>query len=607
MARDDDGYAAIGDYAVLGDGRSVALVAGDGSIDWWAVPVLDAQPAFAALLDPAAGGSLCLAPADGTVEHRRYLPGTNVLETVWRTESGRVRITDSLNTGVAGRLPWTELGRRIDGLEGDVDLEFRVRPGTALGAVSPWAEITHRGPVLHVGTTTLAVRVDPSVEVRADDTGVRGRLTVSAGARTLLAVVAASDQPLYLPDLAAIDARIDTTIDGWRRWSDLLDWDGPDRDRILRNALALKLLVQASSGSIAAAGTTSLPERIGGPKNWDYRFCWVRDASLTVDALMQCGFQEEVHAAVAWLLGAIRRDGPQLHVMYTLDGAVPETAHHARVPGYRGSRPVQVGNDASGQLQLGIYGDLFGTVQAWIDNGHVLDVDSARQLADLADRCCDMWFHPDAGIWELHENRHYTISKIGCWRALQRAANLADRGHLAGPDHRWRHEAGRIRHWIDQNCWSPERSAYTFYAGTDQLDASVLLGARFGYDSGPRMSTTVDAVRAELGRGPLMYRYSGVEPEEGCFIACSYWAVEALAATGRRAEAQSLMGQLDTVFARTSPLGLLGEMADPVTGEMIGNLPQALSHLALINAATVLRDTVPGGSNSAGSDLGGAS
>lgn len=585
-SRDAEGYCGIGGYGVIGDGRSVALVADDGTVDWWAPPRLDAAAAFAALLDPAGGGRIVLAPTqEWTVISRHYVEHTNVLATSYSTVSGRARVIDCLNLGEAGALPWTELARRVQGLEGVVEMTFQVAPGTGLGTWTAWTEDDQRGPIAHAGAVSMGVRTSDDIPVTIAPKVVSAVFTVAAGQTRTVAVVAAHTGPLFLPDITSIDQRLDLTTASWRRWSAGVCWDGPRREQVLRSALALKLLLMTRTGAIAAAATTSLPERVGGEKNWDYRYCWIRDAALTIDALSQCGLQEEVHAAVDWLLRTIRANGPDVHVLYTLDGAIPTHQTCAAVPGYRHSVPVRVGNDASGQTQLGVYGDLFGTVSNWVFGGHLLDVATARQLADLADRCADVWRHDDAGIWELHDNRAYTSSKMNCWRALDRAAALADAGHIAGSAARWRAEADIIRAWIEEHCWSERKQAYTFYAGTEDLDASVLLGASFGFDRGPRMSSTIDAVRGELAAGPLLYRYSGVHAEEETFIACAYWVVEALVRVGRRAEAEQLMTELDPV---ASPLGLLSEMSTPGTGELVGNIPQALSHLALIKAAATL-------------------
>ncbi len=585
--RDHDGNLPLGAYGVLGDGRGAALVGLDGRVDWWSVSHLDSPPTFAAVLDPARGGAMTLAPTcpDARAEHR-YLPHTNVLETTFTTSTGRVRLTDALNSGAAGALPWSELVRRVEGLEGRVELELVVRPGDGLRQWEPWVDDDPRGPVVHAGPVTLGVRASPGVVLATTHRAVTARFTVDAGQREVVGLVASDAAPLFLCDVEAVDRRLDTTVESWRRWSAGVTWPGAGRERILRSALALKVLVMARTGAVAAAATTSLPERVGGPKNWDYRFCWVRDAALTIDALADLGLHEEVHAAVAWLLRAIADNGPDVRVMYTLDGGLPAEERHPDVAGYLDSRPVRIGNRAAGQRQLGVYGDLFGTVADWVFGGHVLDVGSARLLADLADRCADSWRDDDAGLWELTDSRPYTSSKMNCWRALDAAARLAEAGHLAGSATRWRHEADAVRAWVEEHCWSATKQAYTFWAGTDRLDASVLLGAHLGFDRGPRMSSTIDALTTELGTGALMYRYSGVEDEEQTFLACAYWRAHALVAVGRLDEAQEQLERLDALWP---PLGILSEMVDPETHEMVGNLPQALSHLAHVRAASAVR------------------
>ncbi len=586
--RDADGYPALDDYGVLGDGRGVALVALDGSIDWWAAPHLESTPVFAAVLDPARGGRFQLRPCarEATAEHH-YVAHSNQVQTVFATETGQGRVTDSLNTGTAGGLPWSELARQVDGLAGAVEFELVVQPGDGLGSWQPWAEIDRGAALLHAGDLTLAVRASGGVELTVGHDSVAARFSVARDERVVIGVVAAERDPLYLCHTDSIEQRISTTADGWRRWCGQVQWSGEGRERILRSALALKTLIMARTGAVAAAATTSLPEQIGGPKNWDYRFSWIRDAALTIDALAVLGMHEEVHAAVTWLLRAIRDNGPSVHVLYTLDGRLPQQMRQPREPGYLHSQPVNLGNRAAGQCQLGVYGDLFGTVANWVLGGHVLDVRCARELSDLADQCADNWRRDDAGMWELTTDRPYTSSKMNCWRALDAAARLAEAGQLTGSGHRWRGEADLVRRWVNEHCWSDRKQAYTFYAGTDDLDASVLLGAEFGFDRSGRMSSTIDALTAELGAGPLLYRYTGSYQEEQTFVACAYWRVHALVAVGRLDEATKLFHELDELVPNS--LGLMAEMSVEGTGELRGNLPQALSHLAHIRAASALR------------------
>ena len=584
----EGGYAALRDYAGVGDGRSVALLALDGSCDWWALPGMDGTPVFAALLDADGGGRIALGPVEPARAERRYVGSTNVVETVFTTSTGSVRLTDALNTGVAGRLPWSELGRRVEGLSGEVEMRWQVAPGSALATLSPWVRDDERVPMLQVGDVTLGVVCQGVGEPVPGLRDVCGTFTARAGERALLAVVATTDEPLHVPLAEAVDQRIDRTIAGWQEWSDTFAWAGPEPEAVLRSALVLKLLLHSPTGSMAAAATTSLPERLAGGKNWDYRYTWVRDTAYTLDAFVRCGLHEEVHATVAWLLATLRRHGPRLHPFYGLDGSLPGGSTVRDVPGWRGVGPVVDGNDASTQLQLGPYGDLFQMVLLCVQESHVLDVGTQRLLSDLADRCCDDWQRRDAGMWELPEERHYTISKMSCWQALDRAARLVDLGQLPGNGSRWRREAERIRAWVDEHCWSERRQAYALFAGSDRLDAGVLLGARFGFDRGARMAATTRAVRDELGEGPWLYRYTGMRAEEGAFVACTFWAVEALALTGQRDQARRLM---EDALGALDGVALLPEMIDPASGDLLGNLPQALSHLALINAASALEET----------------
>jgi GH15 family glucan-1,4-alpha-glucosidase len=581
-----DGYAPIESYAALGDGRAVALVASDGQIDWWPTPTMDAPATFAAVLDPDRGGCLELRPVADFTATRRYVPGTNVLETTFRTERGAVRVTDALSVGTAGPLPWGELVRRVEGVEGEVEMRWAVAPGDRFGSAQPWTEMHDGAASLHVGDQQLGVRSIDAGEVTVSHRSVSGRFTSHAGSSGLVAVTVADSEPLFLPEPGQFGPRLDRTVTRWQEWSDGIDYDGPWATAVVRSALALKVMLYSPTGAIAAAPTTSLPERVGGDKNWDYRYMWVRDSSFTVDALMSIGLEEEVQSAVSFLLDVLGRSAPDLHVFYTLSGDVPDGQTELTAPGYRDSRPVRAGNGAATQTQLGTFGDLFDTMWRYTRDGHRLDPATGRMLETLADRCCDIWETVDSGIWELGDLRHYTISKMGCWVALDRAARLAGEGAIAtGHADRWRSECGAITAWVNEHCWSSDKGSYTFYAGCDELDAATLLAGRTGFDRGERLAGTVAAVRRELAEGPLVYRYTGMREEEGAFLACSFWLVEALADLGHRDEAGTLMTD---VLARCNDVGLLSEQMDPRTGQMLGNFPQALSHLALINAATKL-------------------
>ena len=583
------GYADLRSYAPIGDTRTVALVALDGHIDWWPIPDLDSCPTFAAILDARGGGRLELGPVEPARTTRRYLPGTNVLETTHVTGSGTVRVVDALNTGGAGRLPWTELARRVEGVAGRVDMRFAVAPGTCLNSASPWAHDTVHGTVLRVHDVTLAVRLLGEVETEVTDQAVHGTFRTAPGSRHLVGVTASASEPLHLSTPREVDARLDRTVEAWRRWSGQFRAPGPWADDVARSALLLKLLVHGPSGSIAAAATTSLPGSLpdqgqGGGKNGDHRFAWIRDAAYTLKALFRFGLREETQAAVSWLLTAIHR-GPQ--VRYRLDGELPAPAEFPEVPGWRGIGPVVVGNDAVGRLQLSVFGDVFDMVRLYVDHGHVLDAGTGRLLAEMADQACDAWRHRDAGLWELERQEHYTSSKLSCWQALRCAHHLARMGQIPGDPARWASEAQRIARWVHQHCWSAGRQAFVWYPGTDELDTSILLHASSGFDVGPRMSSTIDALRAELGAGPLLYRYTGAAKEEAASVAPSFWAVSALHAVGRTVQARALM---DELVPLCNDVGVLAEMIDPADGAFLGNLPQGLGHLALIGAALDLEE-----------------
>jgi GH15 family glucan-1,4-alpha-glucosidase len=589
-SRDEDGYLPLESYAALGDGRSVALVGGDGSIDWWCVPQMDAPPLFDRILAADTGGYLSITPRETFSVERFYLPDSNVLETVFITETGRARLTESLNSGSAGRLPWAELARRIEGVEGVVCFDIKIKFGTQADTVNPYISPTGNGTVFHAGEVLGMFLHGPGVEVlREDDLGVIASVRLQAGQRETLAIVAGRNEPLVIPSLALIDARIDGSDREWRRWSECLTYDGEFKALVTRSALALKLLISSPSGAIMAAATTSLPERVGGNKNYDYRFAWIRDAGYTINAFLAIGAQPEAKAAFTWLLHRLGEHGP--HVCYTLEGELGTAVEKLNLPGYKHSQPV-VGNDAVDQLQHGIYGDIFETARCFIDLGNILDAPSATILSNLADRCADDWQREDSGIWELPEQQHYTMSKISCWQALSRAVELAEGGHLPTTCRdRWDRARERILTWIDENCWSEQRQAYVFYPGSEKLDASLALAVRFGFPRPERLGLTLQAVERELRSGPFHFRYSEVDKEEGCFLACSFWIAEAQALLGRHRRGVETF--IQAVRGLDKGVGIYSEMVDPQTYQYLGNLPQALTHLALIGAASTLSGRGP--------------
>jgi GH15 family glucan-1,4-alpha-glucosidase len=585
------GYAPIRDYAAIGDGRALALVARDGAVDWLPFPTMDAPTVFGALLDARSGGRFTLTPEGEFEVERRYLPRTNVLETTFRSGDGSVRVTDALTLQDGGLLPWTELARRIEGLSGSVRIRWQVEPRFGFAGERTIVERRDGIPVARGERGRLALLAWDAGSPAVGEGVVSAGFELGRGETALLACILVDHGPTPFPPREEIETRLDATKESWERWVSGHEYDGPWVEAVERSALALKLLTYAPSGAMMAAGTTSLPERLGADRNYDYRFTWVRDTSFALDALTMLGFREQVHASLAWLLEAVGRVQPHLAPLYTLEGRAARGVTELDLDGYRASRPVRRGNAATGQLQLGCYGDLLETIDLYVRQGNSLDPDSGRQIADSADLLCEIWRNDDSGIWELPDPRPYTISKIASWVALDRAIRLAEQGHVApeGAD-RWRREAELVREYVEERCYSEERQTYLFHADADELDAATLLAARNGFadPEGERVRGTIEAVRAELGAGgPLLYRYSGQQREEGAFLACSFWLVEALARGGRLDDARETM---DALLGLANDVGLYSEEIDPETHELLGNFPQGLTHLALINAAAVVAE-----------------
>jgi GH15 family glucan-1,4-alpha-glucosidase len=583
------GFVPIGDYAAIGDGRTVALVARDGSIDWLCLPDLDSPSVFAAVLDADRGGNFALRPEISAEVRRRYLPDTNVLETTFTTAQGVVQVTDAMTLPNTELGPTRELIRLVVGLAGRVPMRWRITPAFDYGAASPRLERRGGVPVALAGPDALAVCSWGAGEAQLDNQSIFGRFETEESGSALIALCESHQEPLVFPPRQDVEARLTATTAYWREWAAKRAYDGPWRNEVIRSALALKLLFHAPSGAIAAAASASLPEEIGGERNWDYRFCWVRDSAFTLQALLQLGCPQEAEAFFWWLLHASQLSRPRLQVLYGLDGSESATERTLELDGYRGSRPVRVGNAAAAQTQLDIYGALLQTALVYTQAGGRLDRETGRRLAGIADLVCQTWRQPDSGIWEVRsEPAHFTQSKMMCWVALDRAVHLCDIGHIPRAHaSTWRREQLAIREFIETQCWSERVGSYTRWAGGEDLDASLLLGILFGYGApdASRLGSTVDALRRELGRGSLVSRYSGedgLRGTEGAFLCCSFWLVDALARVGRLDEATALMQEL---IAVANDVGLYSEEIDPQTNELLGNTPQGLVHLALINAA----------------------
>jgi GH15 family glucan-1,4-alpha-glucosidase len=595
--RRTDGYAPIADYAAIGDMRTVALVALDGSIDWLCLPALDAPSTFAALLDPARGGRFALAPAVPFAAERDYEPDTNVLATTFRTDGGTLRVLDALTFPGMGEPGTSQLVRRVECTAGRVPLRWCVQPRFGCGRRGP-ARIERGadGLLAHDERLLLALQAwelgEP--QVRDGEGAIAGEAELEQGDCGLLVLGAFVEEPLLLPARERAERDLALTCRRWREIAARCTYEGPWRDAVLRSVLALELLLNRETGAMAAAATTSLPERIGGERNYDYRFAWLRDMDFALDALLAAGYDGEVHASLRWGLTAAARTHPRLLPFYRLEGGTLCDAHPLPLAGYRGSRPVVAGNDAREQLQLGTYGTVLNTAWRYVEAGNALDPGSGVRIAELADFVCDAWRTPDSGIWELPERRRYVHSRIACWQALDRALRLAEAGAIPGRRReRWRAQAAAIRRFVEREGWSERRRAFVQVPGGEQLDAALLLASKLGFlaRGDPRLRSTIAALRAELGAGgPLLHRTSALRACEGAFVACSFWLVEALADAGATEQAHEAMG---AAIALRNDVGLLSEQVDPRDGSFLGNVPQALSHLALIAAAQRLTSVSP--------------
>ncbi|HEV3400909.1 MAG TPA: glycoside hydrolase family 15 protein [Acidimicrobiales bacterium] len=594
------GPAPIEDYALLGDTRTAALVASDGSIDWLCIPRFDGQPLFGRLVGGPAAGIFRLGPSrPSTVVSRRYLAHSTTVETTWDGPDGRLTLTEGLVAEVSGRLlPSTLLVRRLSAEGGPVEAVVDFDP--RLGETRRPPRYRYRNQVLVCSwpATAIALHVTPSIRIEA---GRPTTVTVTPAEPLTVALTVADREPLVYVDPAAAWTALGADERRWRAWSEGIDGDLPQRDAVIRSLLTLRLLTYSPSGAPVAAPTTSLPEDPGGVRNWDYRFAWPRDASIGIAAFLGAGKEEEARRFLAWLLHATRLDRPRLPVLLTLHGKHPTRERELDGwPGYARSVPVRVGNSAVDQHQLDGYGWVLDAAWVLTQAGHGLYSETWRTMARFADMVAAHWREPDAGIWEVRGSpAHYVHSKLMAWLALDRALRIAGHHRVSARRRsRWTAEREALASDVVTRGFDRARGTFTRSYGSHDLDAALLVLPLLGMEpaDSPRVRGTIEAIRRELGAGgPLLYRYrpgeDGLPGTEGAFLPCSFWLVQALAKTGRLAEAAD---GLEALVALGSPLGLFAEEIEPGTGRHVGNYPQALTHATLVQAALALRDAGTG-------------
>ena len=576
----------IEDYGVIGDLHTMALVGKDGSIDWLCLPRFDSGACFAKLLGTEDNGFWRVAPAGADVcTRRRYRGDTLILETEWETPEGSVRVIDAMpvRDGAA------DVVRIVEGLSGRVPMTSEVKLRFDYGSIVPW--VTHPGDQLSAIAGPDSIWLDTPVHLYGHDLTTTAEFEVSAGERIPFLL---THHPSHEPEPARRDAEreLARTEAFWTEWASRADYDGEWREAVLRSLITLKGLTYAPSGGIVAAATTSLPEEIGGSRNWDYRYCWLRDATFTLQALIGTGYLAEARAWRDWLLRAAAGEPSDLQIMYSIDGTrrLPEY-ELPWLSGYEGSAPVRIGNGAASQFQLDVWGEALDGLHVAREAGLPGEPESWELQLALLDFLEGNWREPDKSLWEIRgPDRQFVHSKVMAWAGIDRGVQAVEHFGLDAPVDRWRILREEIHADVLARGFDAERGTFTQYYGSEGLDAALLLIPKVGflpYDD-PRVVGTVDAVQRELSEEGFLLRYrteygvDGLPGHEGAFLLCSFWLADALHGIGRRGEARDLFERL---LGLRNDLGLLSEEHDPVTGRHLGNTPQAFSHLGLVNTA----------------------
>ena len=598
-------YLPISDYGFIADCHSTALVSRSGSIDWCCMPRIDSGSCFGRILDWDQGGYCEITPTDPYKVSRRYVQDTLVLETVFRTEGGEVCLFDCFPMRRGGKQdPYQQILRVVEGVAGRVALSLKIVPRLDYGAIKPWIR-RYRGEHYAVIGGSDGLLISGDFHLQKDGRhDLIGTVTIEKGQRARLSVLyrppeALGEGVVDVPSSEELDQRLDETIRWWRSWSAQGKAPGPYREIVRRSAIVLKGLTNAPTGAIAAASTTSLPEAPGGSRNWDYRFSWIRDSSFTVRSLAEIGHFREANNFRRFVERSAAGSAEEIQILFGVGGERRLHEYEIReLDGYRGAKPVRVGNAAGGQRQLDVYGELLDLTWNWHLRGHSPDDDYWEFLLELLDATVRSWNKPDQGIWEMRgKPRHFVFSKAMCWAAMERGIKLAEDLGRKAPVDRWKSVRDEIRLTVEEEGYDAKRGIFIQAFGFPEMDASLLLlpTVDFVEYGDPRMIRTTRAIREELEEYGLLRRYrmgnDEMEDREGVFLACSFWLVETLARQGSLKEAKDLFQR---VLAAGNDLGLFSEEYNPVTGEMLGNFPQGLTHLSLISAAVALTENGKG-------------
>ena len=586
-------HPSIEDYALIGDEQTAALVGTDGSVDWLCLPRFDSAACFARMLGDEDNGYWRIAPVGADrCTRRAYRRDTLVLDTEWETEQGSVRVTDLMPQ--RDRAP--DLVRVVEGLDGEVTLHSVLKLRFDYGSIIPWVRRADGHRVAVAGPDSTWLRSEPEVTSWGEDYGTHAEFTVKKGEKVAFVLTWHPSHEQRPPLVDPYDA-LRHSVEDWRAWVSRCRYKGPYRDAVVRSLITLKALTYAPTGGIVAAPTTSLPEEPGGVRNWDYRYCWLRDSTLTLNALLAAGYQEEAEAWRNWLLRAVAGDPADLQIMYGVAGErrLPEF-ELPWLSGFAESAPVRSGNDAVKQLQLDVYGEVMDSLSLARESGLSAQPDVWALQTALLDFLRTHWQQPDEGLWEVRGGRRQFVhSKVMVWVAADRAVRTLERHpELDGDLDGWRALRDEVHREVCEKGYDPERNTFTQSYDSRELDAALLLIPRVGFlpPDDPRVIGTIDAVREELAHGGFLRRYStddadvdGLPGGEGAFLVCSFWLADALYMTGRTKEARELFERLAGL---ANDVGLLSEEYDPMTGRHLGNFPQAFSHIGLVNTALAL-------------------